>query len=86
MKKKAIIFDLDNTIFSVYSIGHALFAPLFELLERDGTQVQHIDKIRDEVMRRPFQHIANDYQFSVELTKKSIELLQQYQTVPVPAQ
>lgn len=77
MKKKAIIFDLDNTIFSVYSIGHTLFAPLFELLERDGTQVQHIDKIRDEVMRRPFQHIANDYQFSVELTKKSIELLQQ---------
>ncbi|MFL5748479.1 MAG: HAD family hydrolase [Niastella sp.] len=77
MKKKAIIFDLDNTIYSVYTIGHTLFAPLFELLEQDGTQLQHMDKIRDEVMRRPFQHIANDYQFSEELTKKSIALLQQ---------
>lgn len=26
--KKAIIFDLDNTIYSVYSIGETLFAPL----------------------------------------------------------
>ena len=77
MKKKALIFDLDNTIFSVYSIGHTLFAPLFELLEQDGTQLQHMDKIRDEVMRRPFQQIANDYQFSDELKTKSIELLKQ---------
>jgi putative hydrolase of the HAD superfamily len=77
MKKKALLFDLDNTIFSVYSIGNTLFAPLFELIEQDGTQIQHLDKIRDEVMRRPFQHIAIDYQFSEELTKKSIELLRQ---------
>jgi len=30
----------------------------FELLEQDGTQLQHMDKIRDEVMRRPFQQIG----------------------------
>jgi putative hydrolase of the HAD superfamily len=77
MKKKALLFDLDNTIFSVYTIGPTLFAPLFELLEQDGTQLQHMDTIRDEVMRRPFQHIANDYQFSEELTNKSIALLKQ---------
>jgi putative hydrolase of the HAD superfamily len=77
MKKKAIIFDLDNTIYSVYSIGETLFAPLFELIEQDGTQTQHMNRIRDEVMRRPFQHIANDYQFSGELTRKSIKLLKQ---------
>jgi len=77
MKKKALLFDLDNTIFSVYTIGPALFAPLFELLEQDATQLQHMDTIRDEVMRRPFQHIANDYHFSEELTNKSIALLKQ---------
>ncbi|MBO9200559.1 MULTISPECIES: HAD family hydrolase [Niastella] len=77
MKKKAIIFDLDNTIFSVYSIGNALFAPLFELIEQDGTQQQHMNNIRDEVMRRPFQQIANDYQFDEELATKSIKLLKQ---------
>ncbi|AEW03376.1 haloacid dehalogenase [Niastella koreensis] len=75
--KKAIIFDLDNTIYSVYSIGETLFAPLFELLEQDGTQLQHLSMIKDEVMRRPFQHIAHDYQFSDELTAKSLALLQQ---------
>ena len=77
MKKKAIIFDLDNTIYSVYSIGNTLFAPLFELIELDGSQTQHMDKIRDEVMRRPFQQIAKDYHFSESLTQKSIELLTQ---------
>jgi putative hydrolase of the HAD superfamily len=75
MKKKAIIFDLDNTIFSVYSIGNTLFAPLFDLMEQDGTQWAHIDAIRDEVMRRPFQQIAKDYRFSDELTRKSIDIL-----------
>jgi putative hydrolase of the HAD superfamily len=77
MKKKAIIFDLDNTIYSVYSIGNTLFAPLFNLIELDGTQVTHMDAIRDEVMRRPFQQIAKDYQFTDELTRKSINLLKQ---------
>jgi putative hydrolase of the HAD superfamily len=77
MNKKAIIFDLDNTIYSVYSIGETLFAPLFQLIEQDGTQLQHMSKIRDEVMRRPFQQIANDYQFSEALIEKSMELLKQ---------
>jgi putative hydrolase of the HAD superfamily len=77
MKKKAIIFDLDNTIYSVYSIGHILFAPLFDLIEQEGTQLPHMEKIRDEVMRRPFQQIAKDYRFSEELTHRSIDLLKQ---------
>jgi putative hydrolase of the HAD superfamily len=77
MKKKAVIFDLDNTIYSVYSIGESLFAPLFDLIEQDGTQMKNIDKLRDDVMRRPFQHIANDYQFSDALTTRCIALLKQ---------
>jgi putative hydrolase of the HAD superfamily len=70
MKKKAIILDLDNTIFSVYSIGDTLFEPLFELIEQDDSQTKNLNRIRDEVMRRPFQRIAEDYRFSESLTKK----------------
>lgn len=79
MKKRAIIFDLDNTIYSVYSIGNTLFAPVFNLIAQDGTQEQNMEKIRDEVMRRPFQQIAKDYQFNEELTQKSIDMLKQLQ-------
>lgn len=77
MKKRAIIFDLDNTIYSVYSIGNTLFAPVFDVIAQDGTQEQNMEKIRDEVMRRPFQQIAQDYQFNEELTRKSLDMLKQ---------
>jgi len=77
MRKKAIIFDLDNTIFPVPQIGHTLFAPLFALIEQAGYRGHELEQIKDEVMRRPFQRVAHDYQFSEALTKKSIALLKQ---------
>lgn len=75
MKKKAIILDLDNTIFPVPSIGEKLFAPLFELIKQDGSQAENLEKIKDEVMRRPFQLVAKDHRFSEELTRKCTEVL-----------
>jgi putative hydrolase of the HAD superfamily len=75
MRKKALLIDLDNTIFPVPQIGHTLFAPLFKLIEEDGTVVDELDKIKDEVMRRPFQQVAKDHHFSEHLTIKGIELL-----------
>ena len=74
---KAIIFDLDNTIFPVPQIGFKLFAPVFELIELDGNHTSDMEKIKDAVMRTPFQKVAKDYQFSEELTRKSIELLKE---------
>jgi len=76
MRKKAIIFDLDNTIFPVPQIGHTLFAPMFALIEQAGYHGHEMDQIKDEVMRRPFQRVAQEHHFSEELTNKSIELLQ----------
>lgn len=35
--KTAIIFDLDNTIYPVSSIGKIKFADLFKLIEEDGS-------------------------------------------------
>ncbi|HEX5154564.1 MAG TPA: HAD family hydrolase [Parafilimonas sp.] len=75
MLKKAIIFDLDNTIYAVHTIGEELFASLFELITQDGNHAREMDKIRDEIMRRPFQLVANDYHFSEALTNKGIALL-----------
>jgi putative hydrolase of the HAD superfamily len=73
--KKAIIFDLDNTIYPVPQIGTKLFAPIFELLEIEGRSAQELEKIKDEIMRTPFQKVAKDHHFSEELTNKSIDIL-----------
>ncbi len=76
MTKKAIIFDLDNTIYSVPSIGHELFASLFKLIEGYDSHLKDMDAIKKEIMRRPFQVVAADFNFDDELTQKGIDLLQ----------
>jgi putative hydrolase of the HAD superfamily len=75
--KKAIILDLDNTIFPVPSIGDKLFSPLFQLVEEDGHHAEDMKAIRDEIMRIPFQQVAANHKFSEELTHKGIEVLKE---------
>lgn len=77
MKKKVIILDLDNTIYPVTSIGDKLFAPLFRLIEEDENLQPDMDKIRRDIMRKPFQYVAADYNFSKELMEKGVELLKE---------
>ena len=77
MRKKALLLDLDNTIFPVPQIGHRLFAPLFELLEQEGIPTHELNKIKDEVMRRPFQLVAEEHHFNEDLTSKCIEVLKE---------
>lgn len=73
--KKAIIFDLDNTIFPVASIGHKLFFPLLEIIEAEGNHLGAIQEITTEIMRRPFQVIIKDFGFSNSLTEACVKLL-----------
>jgi putative hydrolase of the HAD superfamily len=75
MRKKALILDLDNTIYPVSSIGATLFAPLFEVIEKDTHVSDRIADIKKEVMRRPFQTVAKEFNFSEELTNEGIEIL-----------
>jgi putative hydrolase of the HAD superfamily len=76
MLKKAFIYDLDNTIYAVSTIGAELFASLFALIQESGAYAGPFDKIRDDIMRKPFQVVARQYHFSQELTQKGIGLLQ----------
>lgn len=72
---KVLIMDLDNTIYPVSSIGDKLFAPLFELFEKNGIDKEVMPLLKAEVMRRPFQYIANDFKLSDELKAASDDLL-----------
>jgi putative hydrolase of the HAD superfamily len=73
--KRAFIFDLDNTIFSVPSIGHALFRPLFDMLSAAGVSREKLDAIKQDVMRKPFQWVAKHYSLEPKLAEDSIEIL-----------
>lgn len=74
MPKKAIIYDLDNTIFPVSSIGDKLFGPLFDLIQSSTEHDGRFDEIRQAIMRTPFRIVAQRHNFSDSLTLKGIEL------------
>ena len=73
--KRALILDLDNTIYPVKSIADELFAELFKLID-DGTDDQQTaEDAKQELMSRPYQLVADEHGFSEELKAKGTELL-----------
>lgn len=76
MAKKAIILDLDNTIYSVASIGEKLFATLFQLIDTSGLPAHQITEIKEAVMREPFQAVVRRYQFDHSFLQTTTQLLQ----------
>lgn len=77
MNKKALIIDLDNTIYPVSSIGRELFDPLFKLIAASDEYKGDLEEIKKDIMRRPFQKVANQYHFSAGLLSKGMEMLQE---------
>lgn len=75
MQKKAFIYDFDNTLFPVPSIGETLFAPLINLVEENGGYEGDLEAFKDAIMRKPFQGVAKDFKFTQQLTDASVELL-----------
>jgi putative hydrolase of the HAD superfamily len=76
MSKKAIILDMDNTIYPVHSIGFKLFKVLFDLIEESGDHA-NLEEIKAALMKRPFQVVANEYGFSNKLKADCLALLQE---------
>jgi len=74
MPVKAIIYDLDNTIYPVSSIGDKLFGPVFDLIAASGKHNESLDDIRKAIMRTPFRLVAQRHGFSDELTQQGIHL------------
>jgi putative hydrolase of the HAD superfamily len=74
---KDLILDLDNTIYPVSSIGEKLFAPVFKLLKLPEYQLSAptIEKAKQQIMRVPFQKVAQELNFPARLTQSAVELL-----------
>jgi putative hydrolase of the HAD superfamily len=76
MKKKAIIVDLDNTIYLVSSIGDRLFKSLFQLITESGDYKGDFNQLSAEIMRTPFQKVADAFHFGASLKTEGIKLLE----------
>ena len=80
MIKKALIFDLDNTIYPVSAIADNLFAKLFAVLDEYSGAINlgdddRVSKIKEEMTRRPFQYIADKYELNKELNDMMVDTL-----------
>jgi len=74
--KKALILDLDNTIYPVSAIQGNLFGEIFRLIdiaEHLSEQVK-LDA-KDELTRRPYHLVASKYNFGDTLKDKGSDLL-----------
>ncbi|HEK21529.1 MULTISPECIES: HAD family hydrolase [unclassified Mucilaginibacter] len=78
--KRALILDLDNTIYPVKSIAADLFEQLFQLIDEEIglSDKQKAAKAKSELTRRPYQHVADEYGFSKELKQKGLGLLKNF--------
>lgn len=72
--KKALILDLDNTIFRTSSIGDEVYAPLMELIRSAG-YTEDLEEMKAMLNRKPFQHVAKHFGLDKEVTDKGIALL-----------
>lgn len=78
--KKALILDLDNTIYPVNSISENLFADLFAILDQYADLINigdagKVNKIKDEMTRRPFQYIVDEFSLNKEVSDKMTDIL-----------
>jgi putative hydrolase of the HAD superfamily len=75
--KNALILDLDNTIYPVSSIADHLFERLFWLLDQNTDRIDHDDikAAKDELTRRPYQLVADKFNFGDELKYQGLNLL-----------
>ncbi|GAA4920424.1 HAD family hydrolase [Mucilaginibacter defluvii] len=74
---RALIYDLDNTIYPVESIADEVFAGLFKLIDNqaEGISSSDIQTAKNELTRRPFQKVADEYGLSDDLKAQAAELL-----------
>lgn len=73
--KKALIYDMDNTLFPVSDIGPELFRPLFDRIEASDSYSEQMDNIKKDLMRKPFQEVAKTYDFDNQLIHDGDKIL-----------
>lgn len=73
MIKKALIFDLDDTIYPIKPYADQMFAPLFNLLEPQLSS-EVFEQVKEDLLTTPYQKVADRYHFSQKLKEEGMKL------------
>ena len=76
MNKKAIFFDLDNTIYPVAAIGDELFEPVVSLIAVSEEFTGERAALEKLLRRKPFHYVAGHYGLSDSLQDQGVKVLQ----------
>ncbi len=73
MIKKALIFDLDDTIYPIKSIADKLFADLYALIQENMPEAIY-QNAKEDLLTTPFQKVADKYHFSNNLKDEGMKI------------
>ncbi|MGI4749282.1 MAG: HAD family hydrolase [Janthinobacterium lividum] len=73
MIKKALIFDLDDTVYPIKPYADEMFAPLYALIKPHISE-QVYQAVKEDLLTTPYQKVADRYQFSQELKQEGMHL------------
>jgi putative hydrolase of the HAD superfamily len=76
MPIKALILDLDNTIYPVSAVADDMFRVLFNMIFSSGEFKETQESLKESIMRRPFVYVAREFAFSEKLRTQGINHLQ----------
>ncbi|HEY1046136.1 MAG TPA: HAD family hydrolase [Bacteroidia bacterium] len=77
---KAIILDLDDTIFRTKSMDSKIFQPFFEFFTHQLKSIfeeQVIENINEDLWRFPWDHVIAKYSIPYEIVVSSIDVMNQ---------
>lgn len=71
--KKALIFDLDDTVYPIKSVADDMYAELFALIRRH-TSEEVFQNAREDLLTTPFEKVADRYKFDQDLKRDGLKL------------
>jgi len=76
---RALILDLDNTIYPVSSVADELFKPFYDFLDQHAQEIgeDNMPEIKKLLMKKAWQKIADQYQFSKQLLDEGSGILRE---------
>ncbi|AMR32740.1 hypothetical protein A0256_15565 [Mucilaginibacter sp. PAMC 26640] len=73
MIKKALIFDLDDTIYPTRSVADEMYKDLYALLKKHLPE-EIFQRIKEDLLTTPFQNVAARYELDKQLTDEGMKI------------
>src|SRR3954469_9177583 len=75
METKALILDLDNTIFPTSLLGDELFADVYDIIARSEAFTGDLRELKADMNRKAFPVVALKYGIEAEVYRDCVKIL-----------